>query len=67
MAEVLETTAELTAVREAAARIAGELTAFQARPWWRRLVTSFSPVLSAAGLDAQHACALVASGTGQQL
>ena len=67
MAEVLKTTAELTAAREAAARIAGELAAFQARPWWRRLVTSFSPVLSGAGLDAQHAGAVVASGTGQQL
>ena len=67
MAEVLKTTAELMAAREAAARIAGELAAFQARPWWRRLVTSFSPVLSGAGLDAQHACAVVASGTGQQL
>ena len=67
MAEVLKTTAELTAAREAAARIAGELAAFQARPWWRRMVTSFSPVLSGAGLDAQHACAVVASGTGQGL
>ena len=67
MAEVLKTTAELTAAREAAARIAGELAAFQARPWWRRMVTSFSPVLSGAGLDAQHACAVVGSGTGQQL
>ena len=67
MAEVLKTTAELTAARETAARIAGELAAFQARPWWRRLVTSFSPVLSSAGLDAQHACAVVASGAGQQL
>ena len=55
MAEVLKTTAELMAAREATARIAGELAAFQARPWWRRLVTSFSPVLSGAGLDAQHA------------
>ena len=63
MAEVLKTTAELTAAREAAARIAGELAAFQARPWWRRLVTSFSPVLGGAGLDAQNACAVVASGT----
>ena len=63
MAEVLKTTAELTAAREAAARIAGELAAFQARPWWRRMVTSFSPVLSGAGLDAQNACAVVASGT----
>jgi hypothetical protein len=62
MAEVLKTTAELMAAREAAARIAGELAAFQARLWWRRLVTSFSPVLSGAGLDAQHACAVVASG-----
>ena len=67
MAEVLKTTAELMAAREAAARIAGELAAFQARPWWRRMVTSFSPVLSGAGLDAQHACAVVGSGTGQQL
>ena len=50
-------------VGEAVARIAGELAAFQARPWWRRLVTSFSPVLSGAGLDAQNACAAVASGT----
>ena len=55
MAEVLKTTAELTAAREAAAQIASELAAFQARPWWRRLVTSISPVLSGAGLDAQHA------------
>jgi hypothetical protein len=37
MAEVLKGTAELMAAREAAARIAGELTALQARPWWRRL------------------------------
>ena len=55
MAEVLKTTAELMAAREAAARIAGELAALQARPWWRRLVTSVSPGLSGAGLDAQHA------------
>ena len=67
MAEVLKTTAELTAAREATARIAGELAAFQARPWWRRMVTSFSPVLGGAGLDAQHARAVVGSGTGQQL
>jgi hypothetical protein len=38
MAEILKTTAELMATREAAARIAGELAAYQARPWWRRLV-----------------------------
>jgi hypothetical protein len=38
MAEVLKTTAELMAAREAAARIAGELAAFRALPWWRRLV-----------------------------
>jgi hypothetical protein len=38
MAEVLKATAELMAAREATARIAGELAAFQARPWWRRLV-----------------------------
>jgi hypothetical protein len=38
MAEVLKATAELMAAREATARIAGELAAFQARPWWSRLV-----------------------------
>jgi hypothetical protein len=38
MAEVLKTTADLMAAREDAARIAGELQAFKARPWWRRLV-----------------------------
>jgi hypothetical protein len=37
MAEVLKATAELMAAREASARIAGELAALQARPWWRRL------------------------------
>jgi hypothetical protein len=37
MAEVLKGTAELMAAREAAAKIAGELAALQARPWWRRL------------------------------
>jgi chorismate mutase len=37
MAEVLKGTAELIAAREAAARIASELAALQARPWWRRL------------------------------
>jgi hypothetical protein len=37
MAEVLKTTADLMATREAAARLAGKLAAFQARPWWRRL------------------------------
>jgi hypothetical protein len=37
MAEVLRATAELMAAREAAARLAGELEAFKARPWWRRL------------------------------
>jgi len=37
VAEVLKTTADLLAAREAAARLAGELEAFQARPWWRRL------------------------------
>ena len=36
-AEVLKTTADLMAAREAAARLAGELETFQARPWWRRL------------------------------
>jgi hypothetical protein len=34
--EVLKATAELMAAREAMARIAGELAAYQARPWWRR-------------------------------
>jgi hypothetical protein len=38
MSEVLKATAETMAAREAAARLAGELAAFQARPWWRRLV-----------------------------
>jgi hypothetical protein len=38
MAEALKTTSELMAAREAAARIAGELAAFRALPWWRRLV-----------------------------
>jgi hypothetical protein len=33
-------TAELMATREAAARIAGELAALQARPWGRRLAIS---------------------------
>jgi hypothetical protein len=37
MAEVLKATAELMATREAAAKISGELAAFKARPWWRRL------------------------------
>jgi hypothetical protein len=37
MAEVLKGTAELMAARERAAKIAGELAALQARPWWRRL------------------------------
>jgi hypothetical protein len=37
MAEVLKATADQMAAREAAARIAGELAALQARPWWRRL------------------------------
>jgi hypothetical protein len=37
MAEVLKSTAELMATREAAAKLAGELAAEQARPWWRRL------------------------------
>jgi hypothetical protein len=38
MAEVLKATAELMVAREATARLAGELAAIQARPWWRRLV-----------------------------
>jgi hypothetical protein len=44
MAEVLKTTADLMSAREA--RLAGELAAFQARPWWRRLtgLQQFRPV-----------------------
>jgi hypothetical protein len=38
MAEVLKATAEMMVAREAAARLAGELAAIQARPWWRRLI-----------------------------
>jgi cell division protein FtsB len=38
IAKLEATAAELMAAREATARIAGELAAFQARPWWRRLV-----------------------------
>ena len=37
MAEMLKSTADLMAARENAARLAGELEAFQSRPWWRRL------------------------------
>jgi hypothetical protein len=37
MAEMLKSTADLMAARETAARLAGELAALQARPWWRRL------------------------------
>jgi hypothetical protein len=37
MAEVLKATADLMAAREAAAMLAGEIAALQARPWWRRL------------------------------
>jgi hypothetical protein len=37
MGEMLKTTADLMAAREAAARLAGELEALKARPWWRRL------------------------------
>jgi hypothetical protein len=37
MSEVLKATAETMAAREAAARLAGELAAIRARPWWRRL------------------------------
>jgi hypothetical protein len=38
MAEVLKTTTDLMLAREVAARLDGQLEAFQARPWWRRLV-----------------------------
>jgi hypothetical protein len=34
----IKAAAELMAAREATVRIACELAAFQARPWWRRLV-----------------------------
>jgi hypothetical protein len=46
MAEVLKTTADLMAAREAAARLAGALASFQARPWWCRLagLGEFRPV-----------------------
>jgi hypothetical protein len=37
VAEVLRSTAELMAAREAAATLAGELAALRGRPWWRRL------------------------------
>jgi hypothetical protein len=37
MAEVLKTTADLMSAREGTARLADEVAAFQARPWWRRL------------------------------
>jgi hypothetical protein len=37
MAEMLKMTADMMAAREAAARLASELEAFKARPWWRRL------------------------------
>jgi hypothetical protein len=48
MAEVLKTTADLMVAREAAARLAGELAATQARPWWRRLagLREFRPVVN---------------------
>jgi chromosome segregation ATPase len=39
MAEVLKTTADLMAAKEAAARLAVELAMLQARPWWRRLAS----------------------------
>jgi hypothetical protein len=38
MAEILKTTAELMGARDDIARVAGEFAAYQARPWWRRLV-----------------------------
>jgi hypothetical protein len=37
MAEMLKRTTDLMAAREAAPRLAGEVAAFKARPWWRRL------------------------------
>jgi hypothetical protein len=46
MAEALETAADRMVAREAAARLAGELAAVQARPWWRRSagLREFRPV-----------------------
>ena len=37
MVELLKTTSDLMAAKEAAARLDGELAALKARPWWRRL------------------------------
>jgi chromosome segregation ATPase len=37
MAELLKATSDLMSAKEAAARLGGELAAFKARPWWRRL------------------------------
>jgi hypothetical protein len=39
MAEVLKTTADLMAAKQAAARLAVELAMLQSRPWWRRLAS----------------------------
>jgi hypothetical protein len=36
MAELLKTTSDLMAAKDAAARLYGELAALKARPWWRR-------------------------------
>lgn len=39
MTELLKATADAMASREALARLEGELSALQSRPWWRRLVS----------------------------
>jgi hypothetical protein len=38
MAEILRAILEAQTAKEAAAKLVGELTALQSRPWWRRLV-----------------------------
>jgi hypothetical protein len=38
-AEIVHMFAELTAAKEKAARLEGELVAMRVRPWWRRLVS----------------------------
>ena len=38
MTELLKSTADTMAAREATARLKGELMALRTRPWWKRLV-----------------------------
>ena len=38
MTELLKSTADTIAAREATARLKGELMALRTRPWWKRLV-----------------------------